>query len=322
MFSKKWIKATIVILIITMIVSYGSAYYILYNSSNKINLSNIFNSIVNMDFDYWDDNTYHDSINLNQEENISIDSVELISINLIGEDLNIIPYDKDVVNIKLTGKVTSNFLNNSPELIVVKENSSLKIQVKSESKFDFGVNKINLDVYIPKAYNKNLSVSSVSSDMKISSMNFNDIGLNTTSGDVELNNIDSNEITCESVSGDIYGNLVNCTDIRFKTTSGQCKIENFTGNISGKSVSGDFSVNYLKFNNNINFDTTSGDLSISLPNDAAFKYNYSTVSGKLTGNLSTHSNNKNTDINGTIGTNPSGAISLSSISGDIKVETE
>ncbi|WP_373861673.1 DUF4097 family beta strand repeat-containing protein [Clostridium tagluense] len=112
----------------------------------------------------------------------------------------------------------------------------------------------------------------------------------------------------DTTSGDaIIGNL-QLDKFKFDTTS---------GDILGGSVSGSFKFNYKDFGNDINIDTTSGDVELKLPKKSEFKLDFDSTSGDLKNDFPikiTEETDKH-EIKGTVG-NGNKTIKIDTTSGN------
>jgi len=97
------------------------------------------------------------------------------------------------------------------------------------------------------------------------------------------------------------------------------KVENFTGNLDFSSVSGDVSVSYAEFYNDINIKTTSGDSKIKLPENSEFFLDFKSTSGNVKSDFPiTVTESRKNSLRGTVGSSES-RITGTSLSGDMNL---
>ncbi|WP_017417079.1 DUF4097 family beta strand repeat-containing protein [Clostridium tunisiense] len=326
MFRTSKIKSVIIILLAIMFLTYGIGYYMLYKSSNETELSDMFKGLNNVNINL--DNTFNlgnaKAYDIDETKSQAIDETELIDINLVSGNISLIPYDGKDIKATLKGsfKIASNDLphlqvQSSGKTVTIrflKDNGSLNsISVSDDFK---------LDVYIPKIYNKNLSVKSVSANITGDNLNVNKVTASSVSGKVNLSNISSTDSKFNSVSGNITIDSLTNTSASISSISGDIKVADFMGNLEGKTVSGNLNISYKNFQENtIEFKSTSGKLIISLPNSPSFYVSSTSTSGDMDIVFPvTVNNSSKKNITGFVGnSNTKGKINLSTVSGDIDI---
>ncbi len=104
--------------------------------------------------------------------------------------------------------------------------------------------------------------------------------LETTSGDVEVNGSISN-LTLGSTSGQLRSNGLEAKNTELQTTSGNIKLAGDLGNVSASSTSGEIKLEYDRFDYEVNASTTSGEVTLILPETSELAYSYKTSSGDV-----------------------------------------
>ena len=141
-------------------------------------------------------------------------------------------------------------------------------------------------IALPQEYAIAVEIRATSGDVDVDDVNLSEILVETTSGDVSISleeniqpqsirvkgssgDVDVNattpRLTINTVSGDVeyYGD---CPDISVTTVSGNAEIEGAMRQVNLKSVSGDIGLRVESDTlQNVNCNTTSGDLTIHLP---------------------------------------------------------
>lgn len=326
MFRNSKLKSAIIILISIVFLTYGLGYYILYKSSSETKISDMFNGLKGANinfgttFNLGNGKTHY----IDETKSQVIDEAEFIDINLISGNISLIPYDGTDIKATLKGsfKIASDDL---PHLQVQSSGGTITIRFLKDngSLNSISVNDdFKLDVYIPKNYNKNLSVKSVSANISCDNLAISKLTASSVSGEIKLSNMISTESKFNSVSGDITIDNLSNTSASIGSTSGSIKITNFSGNLDGKTISGNLNVSYKDFQENIiEFKSTSGEVRITLPNSSSFYVNSSSTSGDIDIDLPvTVANSSKKSIIGTVGNSSTkGKVNLSTISGDISI---
>ncbi|MBB6216726.1 lia operon protein LiaG [Anaerosolibacter carboniphilus] len=200
----------------------------------------------------------------------TMEGITQIVIEGVTADINIIPEERNDIKSHFYGKITSSDL---PKMKVTVSGNKVTVKVEESKKMhiEFSSSDLTLDVFIPKNYGGDLKVGSVSGDVKMQEeWGLSDISLNLTSGDAKIQHLTAKNLSFESVSGDLTMEDISTESTRIEVVSGDMNINNFKGNLKGKSTSGNFKISYLTFDYDIDFEAVSGDIIIDLPDDAAF----------------------------------------------------
>ncbi len=192
-----------------------------------------------------------------------------LSINLNSYDLKIYESEDENFKVEVYGK-------DKKAINVVTDNNSLNIKEKGNT-FYFGIYFYSdeVHVYIPKNYQKDSSIKTVSGD--ITSNKLLKGSITSTSGDITLTSIantfvktlsgnikitEMNSSKLKSTSGDIAVDSIE-NDTTIETTSGDVDIKKMTGIINLKTTSGDILISYLELLGDSKISARSGDIEIS-----------------------------------------------------------
>lgn len=268
---KKIIKGLIIIVICSMIL--GGISYVL---EHKFGIVKSGNEIVQEN-----NNSSNGKSNMDTTKEFSKGNIKTINVETVSTDVNIITTKEDKIKVHFYGNTNSK--KASPYLEAFANGDDLDILIKYPVNISFmNINtKINLDIYIPENYKNSLQIKTTSGDAVIGDLQLDKFGFDTTSGDAKINSLTVNETKFEGTSGELNIKSLLSTKNEFNTTSGDTAIENITGDILGESVSGSFKFDYKDFDNNINIDTTSGDVELKLPKKSEFKLDFDSTSGDL-----------------------------------------
>lgn len=245
------------------------------------------------------------------------DKITDIDVDWISGEVRIKKSDSN--KIKLIQKTPSNFSKKKLAKIKV-DGNSLSIDDNSAKKFSIGINLPKptiLELYLPNKLYDKISLSTASADiystyikgngMEASTVsgvielsgNINKVNLDTTSGDIDIAKLDSKDAKFSSTSGKIQlsGKIdslnldttsgdINLKDINNKslicsTVSGQMNVSGTLSDIEAETTSGDAKITSNKMLSSLNFETTSADVDLSIPDNPGFTLNLDKLSGSL-----------------------------------------
>lgn len=238
---------------------------------------------------------YNGKSELIKTEEFNLYEIEKITAESKSSDIRVMPAnDNDVITVKIYGDKDAN-----PTVKV--DNKELQIDY-DYSIICFGFCSMNnsiIEIYIPTNYDKDLNLSSISGDIKVTNISSENCSIKTTSGDILTEKLKNANVS--TVSGDVKIGSVNNIDV--KTTSGDIEINRVDNNIEAESVSGEIDINNLTINNNSTIKTTSGDVDIDYCNDV-----YIDATTK-SGDINIDKNNRYSSI----------TLKITTISGDVDV---
>ncbi|MCY6372736.1 DUF4097 domain-containing protein [Clostridium ganghwense] len=220
---------------------------------------------------------------IDETESKSISDIKEIVIDNSSADINIIPEDRDNIEAHLHGKVSTNSKRNTPKLTMVSEGDKITIKSKKDKNFVIGIytSNVKLDIHIPKNYEENISIDSSSADVNIHDLNLKNYNCKLSSGDTKIKNLKVENLFYEASSGDLEGENIETKAGEIKASSGEIKINGYSGNLKARTNSGDIEVTYGKFNNDAVLEASSGDVELSLPDNAEFHLDAEVSSGDI-----------------------------------------
>lgn len=150
-------------------------------------------------------------------------------------------------------------------------------------------NDLTVTVYLPKAEYENLYIKTVSSDIEVpSGFAFKKAELFDTSGDVLFIGT-ADELTVKSVSGDIKVGKSTNGIVGVESTSGDISVSNMTADaLTAATTSGEIELSSVFANGRAALKAVSGD--VELDNCDAESFEIKTVSGSVTGSLMSDKN--------------------------------
>ncbi len=264
--------------------------------------------------------------NIRKEEKIAIDDVKKLNLEFKSSDLNVFfTEESDIRVVQYSYKE----LREDQLFMVDKSNSAIEIKESNKPQFFIFyigfMEQISYDVYIPKAYEKDLQIKSVSGDIEVNeSLKFEDLTISSTSGDVKMGNIEAKDIKIETISGDIKLQDIKSDNLKLKAVSGDIKALSAIGNIEAKttsgeiefgridatSVSGNVKSEDFKVTRDSKIKTTSGDVKMYLNEESNCEIGTKTVSGNVT-----LPNRRNV-----MGMEPYVELNIETVSGNIRLE--
>lgn len=277
--------------------------------------------------------------------NFNISSYELVK----KEEYKLSDIDKININ---TTSANIEFYESDSDSIIIEQYSSKKIEEKElftynisgknfnikDGKqrrflyiFSFGFRGWFYKIYLPKDYQEEVIVKTVSGDIVLHDNvnDLNNLSMTTTSGDISVEeNLKTKKLSIRTVSGDVKLSTVNAVNTEIKTTSGDIIVNSITNDSYIKSISGDIEINQLE--GNIKLITTSGDVEIDkfhMKNASSIK----TVSGEVDVNFTKDTNYEviTKTISGDVslpsdssinGNSPYNKLNIKTTSGDIEIK--
>ncbi|GFZ33547.1 GNAT family acetyltransferase [Clostridium zeae] len=315
-----FMKRFCIILAAIILICYGSAAIILklsnFSFSQFINSNNDFSFNINKDFNF---NTGFNKYNydLNDEISESLDGVDNIQLSFVSGDIVFHENNENKIKVTLSGSLRSSSELTAPKLQYSKNGSTMKVYIQKNSFFGSYSLNSKVDIYLPKDYSKNLSVSSVSADILLSDKKFINLEAVTTSGDVKLSNITADSLNIKTVSGDMSGSSITSNKFVADAVSGKIDFDNFEGVTKATTISGDISMKYTNLIGDIDVHSTSGDVKLGLPNNCSFTLESSSTSGDINSRFSLNNTSSGKrSLSGSYG-NGTNKLSIHTTSGDI-----
>ncbi len=285
------------------------------------------------------------------KEQIVDKSVTSVRVNWIAGDVKILKSSDHSIHIEQSA---TNDLPEKNRFTSSIENGTLIIKDNSEANWRFFFSEsTNLNLYCPDQYfdsvslsctsgsisgenlqAKSLDVGSTSADLAVSGK-FETVSLKSVSGAITGENLKANSLSAKTTSGDI--NLSGAVDsVTFSSTSGKINGENLqtksldAGSTSGdmnvtgtfdtlslKSVSGKMNAFCNQMPKTIVSASTSGDVSLNLPQNDGFTVSFHSTSGKLRSDFALQQNDEER-----VYKNGSGKIKVQTVSGGLTLHQD
>ena len=213
-------------------------------------------------------------------------------------NLTIDTRDNDIILKKTTGSEIKVTCYESEELVYdilnAKPDKNLKIAEKDNRKWyqmidvSFSIQETPLTVEIPDKDWQSIKITTSSGDINVS--DFSDLfkySINTSSGDIIISDMNAANMNIKSSSGDIcIKDSYIMSLLGIETASGETKLSKVgTNNIEINSNSGDVEL-YKTDAVEYKVETSSGDISGKLRDDADYKFKVESLSGDISVPLS------------------------------------
>lgn len=285
------------------------------------------------------DSSYKNKID--EEKTFASDGIRTLTVKSTSENINIIADDSSEIRAHFYGSYASSDKTLKPKLVVEKDGDNLVVRIDNKSKIMllYFTSNLKLDVYVPKAYGKELDITSTSGEVSSDdALKLDRVQIKTTSGEIAVKSMDAAKAVLNSTSGEIqaegiFGDLdidstsgtivsqnLTAASGKINSTSGEIKLKGSIDGIEAGSTSGTIIIDTDRLTKDMAVSTTSGEMVVKLPADADFKLVAKSLSGEIDCAFPvTVTGNKNHNrLEGTVG-NGSCNVSLSSTSGDINI---
>jgi lia operon protein LiaG len=209
------------------------------------------------------------------------------------------------------------------EIKLVAENSNQTLSVSAKRKYAFlgTVGDTRLDIFLPANYQQKMRIKTSSGKVIVDSLDLAEFTLTTSSGGLEAENINAGRVTLNASSGKLSIRRLSADELELKGTSSSVNIgECIVKGTRIKTTSGSVAVTYREFENqNVAIDTTSGSVTLGLPDTAGFSIDAKMTPGKFRSDFQFGSGTSTASkISGQTGT-PDSTISVHAAGGQIEI---
>lgn len=259
---------------------------------------------------------------INEEKVFNVSGIKELEAHSVSSDIKVIPVDSDEVKVHFYGYASGSSNRPVPELIAEARGSKLFIQIKHKPVigFNFGSERLNLDIYVPKKYTGDIRTETVSGSTLIDGFTLNRLSCNSVSGDINIGSTNTERASAGSTSGSIEVSSMNTNELKINTTSGEGRIRDFSGKLDFGSVSGSLNAEFSKLTGDIKLSTVSGEANLKIPENSEFSVDFGTVSGDFKTDFAmvTKETQGKKDFKGTVG-NGTYKIEFNSTSGSFQI---
>ena len=267
------------------------------------------------------------SVTINEERTFDLEGIEAIDLSTISTDVRVGTSASGKIEARLSGTVATNYPEKAiPTLESEKGGRDLKIWTERRQKmvfvFSYHSSDLILELKLPTGYSGKLNVETVSGDLDVNDRVVPVLSLHTTSGNFELTDIEAARFNLSTTSGDIRGRGLKTEEAEFSSVSGDIQIKDFEGDVALKTTSGEIEIDYARYDNTVRMNSTSGDVSLDLPQTAEFRLNARSTSGNIDCDFPiaiTGSGAGRRSLEGIVGSGAN-TITIKTVSGDIDIE--
>ncbi len=269
------------------------------------------------------------------ELRFSLDGISSLTISYDEEKITFFESDGDDLLIKeyMTENKSSYYAK------VTERDDNIQISEGGKPFFKDSFSRY-IEVYLPKSYHENLTVTSTNGDIDFSGVNLDlsmlrvdnssgnvtldnavasDIHLSSTSGTLDLGNIQANQIRLETTSGSVICTELN-GNVTYTSTSGNADIKSAIGSGSYKANnSGSLNVVYTEVNGNLSFFNKNDKITLALPENLEFEFEATTKNGSISTNFQQDVTVNERTTSGVVGDNPTVTVKVETNNGDIEV---
>jgi len=235
---------------------------------------------------------------------VGVDNVSSIYIDWVSGDITVIPYDGGEIQIT---EYARRELHDDEKLQYSSASGTLSIKFSSGNSWMRNMPSKKLEVYIPRKISENFdsfSIDSTSGGVSVENISAGAFKADTVSGKINLTNITSQTFEANTTSGSVTISSVYTDDIKFNSVSGTFRLTDVNAKkLSGNSTSGDLdlsgafdAVDVDSISGRISItssvvpwslkaDSTSGNITVTVPDDGPISVSHSSVSGKLSSDI-------------------------------------
>ena len=205
-------------------------------------------------------------------------SVSVLDLDWISGEVEIILSNANALSIMET---SSQPLTEEEKLHTLIKNGTLYVKFAKSGWHENYMPEKKLTIAVPSRFSfDTINSTTVSTDLRVSGQYVRVFNHETVSGEVEINSCNVTGLTINSVSG----------DIRAENT--------VVGKFNGETVSGSLKFAFLTMTNQFKFNSVSGDVILSIPQNSSFTAYFETVSGRFINNYGGTFSNGNLSQNG------------------------
>ena len=212
-------------------------------------------------------------IMLIHDEEYEVAEIETIEIRSVSSDINIINTDEERIRVVI-------YDVENKRIEITDRNGRLVIRNQHRTFcFIFCINTSHrnsrINVYMPKEYQGNIIINTVSGDVEIEEYQNSNMNIRTVSGNVRVSS--ASDVNINTVSG--RTNISTVSNVEFRSVSGNLTVENILEGLRINSTSGNINVTNAEISSDSTIRTVSGYVKLSNLEDVRVVTN--TVSGRI-----------------------------------------
>jgi len=234
---------------------------------------------------------------------VPTDEIDSIGIEWVAGSVDVKPYDGDVIKITeyaqrelrdgeqlrmetSGGKLKIAFCENKTlKRFPPKNLEALVPRQLSESLKELAVESVSGSIDIETIGAESLKTTAVSGSVKLYNIAGRNLDAETTSGSLTISHANAETMKIGSVSGSINASEIEAKTLRSGTTSGSMDLQGTFGAATLGSVSGGITLKCATVPATLKAETTSGSITIAVPNGDPISVSHTSISGKLTSDI-------------------------------------
>lgn len=281
------------------------------------------------------------TVRLRNEKEFTADKIEKIDVSYRSENVIFLKGEKNKIVIKeylQNKREDDSKIEVQGDTLYIHKNEGLTIH--NVFIFGFLLGEERIEIYLPESYGGSIEAATSSGNIKAdSAWNFKEFNVLASSGNISCGEIRAQEITAKASSGNISfdraqgirnmstssGNIKISGgegDTYTKASSGNISVEGAAGSFSASASSGNISAEFDFLGENIEAETTSGNIRMAIPSGSSFSYDANATSGAINTDFDQFLsyNKKGNKAHGTYGENAKTTIITSTSSGNASIK--
>ena len=265
---------------------------------------------------------------VDERKTLALTGVDLVSIEGVSDDVRIVEGTSDTLEAWLHGTAGTGSAA-VPHLGEDRAGSTLTVRVERDRTIGVGFfwSNVTLEISVPRGYARKLAVRTVSGNVQVADHGFAGLALSTTSGDLNVGAVSAPELRMSTTSGDMSSGAVTSQSVDMSSVSGRIRVASLRGDAKLHTTSGDVNVTFGAVGSRVDASSTSGDVTLKLPEGARFQLDARSTSGDIACTFPITISQGTTGggrhaLAGAVGAAGAGAaqVSVHTVSGDIRIE--
>lgn len=245
--------------------------------------------------------------------------------------INLLDYSASNIEIQTTEasklkvvQTAYNKINDNEKFTIDKSGDEINIKCDANRRsfqlFNFKFNE-KIYLYIPKSYEKDLSIEGSSGNIKfLSAIKLNQLKCKGHSGNVESNyGIETNKASFDVSSGNIRFEKLKTNSYDIGSSSGNIQINSISGSGKVQVTSGNIKMQYDDVKEYSSVEASSGNIHLSVPEGLSFEFNGSCSSGNINSNFDINKDREAKTASAKVGNGPYKKIDAKVSSGNINI---
>jgi lia operon protein LiaG len=241
------------------------------------------------------------STEISESAQFGIEDISRIEVATVSTNVRVLPSSDEEVHVYFTGHTTTGMGTAIPRMETDIEDGVLSIQIVYPSPIVIGLfhlSSLELDVYIPSGYERDLDVQTTSGAIQLEEMTLENIKTNSVSGRIDLESIYAKKISVNNTSGSVV-------------------LEDTKADMNINTVSGKIDADLQKLEKELVINSISGAVKVTVPRQSSFAFALSSTSGKIENDFEANiASSSNRELKGTVG-DGNATVSIKTVSGRI-----